>query len=98
MAPVAEVNASVVTDNNGSAPPASFLASDFFAGALEAARAGDAMGTQRLVDVKSGKLTPSVAFSMGYNYTSNPIKVAKESAGYLPDGFTALFNLNFNFT
>ena len=96
VAPVAEVKAAVVADNNGSAPPASFLASDFFAGALEAARAGDAMGTQRLVDVKSGRLTPSIAFNMGYNYTSNPIKVAKESAGYLPDGFTALLNLTFN--
>jgi len=95
-APVAEVKPAVVADNNGSAPPASFLASDFFAGALEAARAGDAMGTQRLVDVKSGRLTPSIAFNMGYNYTSNPIKVAKESAGYLPDGFTALLNLTFN--
>jgi hypothetical protein len=96
VAPAAEVNAAVVPDSNGSAPPSSFLASDFFAGALEAARAGDAMGTQRLVDVKSGRLTPSIAFNMGYNYTSNPIKVAKESAGYSPDGFTALLNLTFN--
>ncbi|MBT4665369.1 MAG: hypothetical protein HOB63_02530, partial [Opitutae bacterium] len=93
--PAAEVKAAVVADNNGSAPPASFLASDFFAGALEAARAGDAMGTQRLVDVKSGRLTPSIAFNMGYNYTSNPLKVGKESTGYSPDGFTALLNLTF---
>jgi hypothetical protein len=96
VAPVAEVKAAVAPDSNGSAPPASFLASDFFAGALEAARAGDAMGTQRLVDVKSGRLTPSIAFNMGYNYTSNPIKVNKQSAGYSPDGFTALLNLTFN--
>jgi len=96
VAPAAEVKAAVVADNNGSAPPASFLASDFFAGALEAARAGDAMGTQRLVDVKSGRLTPSIAFNMGYNYTSNPIKVKKSADGYLPDGFTALLNLTFN--
>jgi len=95
VAPAAEVKAAVVADNNGSAPPASFLASDFFAGALEAARAGDAMGTQRLVDVKSGRLTPSIAFNMGYNYTSNPLKVGKESTGYSPDGFTALLNLTF---
>lgn len=94
--PAADVNATVVLDSNGSAPSASFLASDFFAGALEAARAGDAMGTQRLVDVKSGRLTPSIAFNMGYNYTSNPIKVNKKSAGYSQDGFTALLNLTFN--
>ncbi|GEM_PF-643101 len=93
---VAEPNAGIVLDSNDSAPPASFLASDFFAGALEAARAGDAMGTQRLVDVKSGRLTPSLAFNMGYNYTSNPIKVSKKSAGFSPDGFTALLNLTFN--
>ena len=96
VAPVAEVKVAVAPDSNGSAPPASFLASDFFAGALEAARAGDAMGTQRLVDVKSGRLTPSIAFNMGYNYTSNPLKVKKSSEGYKPDGFTALLNLTFN--
>ena len=89
-------NADIVLDSNDSSPPASFLASDFFAGALETARAGDAMGTQRLVDVKSGRLTPSIAFNMGYNYTSNPIKVNKKSAGYSQDGFTALLNLTFN--
>ena len=96
--PVAEIegNASVSPDINETSPPASFLASDFFAGALEAARSGDAMGTQRLVDVKSGRLTPSIAFNMGYNYTSNPIKVNKSSAGFSPDGFTALLNLTFN--
>nr|MBC8348799.1 hypothetical protein [Verrucomicrobiota bacterium] len=94
--PAADVNATVAPDSNGSVPSASFLASDFFAGALEAARAGDAMGTQRLVDVKSGRLTPSIAFNMGYNYTSNPIKVNKKSAGYSQDGFTALLNLTFN--
>ena len=94
--PDADVNAVESPDSNVSAPPASFLASDFFAGALEAARAGDAMGTQRLVDVKSGRLTPSIAFNMGYNYTSNPIKVKKSADGYKPDGFTALLNLTFN--
>ena len=94
--PAADVSATVAPDSNGSAPSASFLASDFFAGALEAARAGDAMGTQRLVDVKSGRLTPSIAFNMGYNYTSNPIKVSKKSAGYSQDGFTALLNMTFN--
>lgn len=96
LVPVAEVKAALAPDSNVSAPPASFLASDFFAGALEAARAGDAMGTQRLVDVKSGRLTPSIAFNMGYNYTSNPIKVKKSADGYKPDGFTALLNLTFN--
>lgn len=49
--------------------------SDFFADALASAKAGDdAMGTQRLVDVKSSELTPSLSLSSSYKYTSNPTK------------------------
>ena len=94
--PQAEDNATAVAEGNATAPVVPFLPSDFFAGALQAAGESDAMGTQRLVDVKSGRLTPALAFSMGYNYTSNPMKVGKDSAGYQPDGFTALLNLTFN--
>ena len=91
----ADGNATVV-EGNASAPAQPFLPSDFFSGALEAAGQSDPMGTQRIVDVRSGRLTPSLAFSMGYNYTSNPMKVGKDSAGYIPDGFTALLNMTFN--
>jgi hypothetical protein len=56
-------------DGSASAP------SDFFADALAQAKAGDdAMGTQRLVDVKSSELTPSLSLSSSYKYTSNPTK------------------------
>jgi hypothetical protein len=53
----------------------SAVPSDFFADALAKAKAGDdAMGTQRLVDVKSSELTPSLSLSSSYKYTSNPTK------------------------
>ena len=75
-------------DANSSAPidqPA--LPSDFFADALNQAKAGDdAMGTQRLVDVKSSELTPSLTLSSSYKYTSNPTK--STSADKLEDGTT----------
>ena len=68
-------------DGNGSkaepAPEAgqAGLPSDFFADALESAKAGDdAMGTQRLLDVKSSELTPSLSLSSSFKYTSNPTK------------------------
>ncbi len=53
----------------------SAVPSDFFSDALAQAKAGDdAMGTQRLVDVKSSELTPSLSLSSSYKYTSNPTK------------------------
>ena len=76
-----------------------FLSSDFLAGALESTsivEEEDSMGTQRLIDVKSSKLSPSISTSFGYNYSSNPVKVDKSSPGYLDDGFTAQMNLSFN--
>ena len=76
------------------------LPSDFFAGSLDLSSIGndqnDPMGTQRLVDVKSAKLTPMIGFSAGYSYTSNPSKVEDTSAGYIQDGVTAQLNLSFN--
>ena len=75
-------------DANASAPsdqPA--LPSDFFADALSQAKAGDdAMGTQRLVDVKSSELTPTLSLSSSYKYSSNPTK--STSADKLEDGTT----------
>ena len=44
------------------------------------------MGTQRLVDVKSSELTPSLTLSSSYKYTSNPTK--STSADKLEDGTT----------
>ncbi len=82
-----------------SVSPSTFLSADFLAGALESAsieEEDDSMGTQRLIDVKNSKLSPSISASFGYNYSSNPVKVDKSSAGYLQDGFTAQMNLSFN--
>ena len=93
-ADAADGNATVV-EGNASGPAQPFLPSDFFSGALEAAGQSDPMGTQRLIDVKSG-LTPSIAFSTSYNYSSNPIKVPKDSAGHIQDGFNAMLNLSVN--
>jgi hypothetical protein len=51
------------------------LPSDFFAGALESAKsADDELGTQRLVEVKSSELTPSLSFSTSFKYVNNPEK------------------------
>jgi hypothetical protein len=79
--------------------PGTFLSSDFLSGVLESTsieEEEDSMGTQRLIDVKSSKLSPSISASFGYNYSSNPVKVDKSSPGYLDDGFTAQMNLSFN--
>ena len=72
------VNVSYAQDANGTSSAQSdspFLSSDFFSGALadaQAKDAEDAMGTQRLVQVKSSELTPAVALSSAFKYTSNP--------------------------
>ncbi|MFP6886087.1 MAG: hypothetical protein VB997_00945 [Opitutales bacterium] len=94
--PPADDNATTVSDDNVTAPIAPFLSSDFFAGALEAAKAGggDAMGTQRLIDVKSTKLTPSLAFSLAYNYSSNPEK--NELPDRKQDSFNSVLSFMFN--
>ncbi|MDC0156282.1 hypothetical protein OAK38_00810 [Verrucomicrobia bacterium] len=64
----------------------SAVPSDFFADALAKAKADDAMGTQRLVDVKSSELTPSLSLSSSYKYTSNPTK--SKTASKAEDGST----------
>ena len=51
------------------------LPSAFFADALADAQAGeDELGTQRLVEVKSSELSPSISLSTALKYTSNPEK------------------------
>ena len=53
----------------------SALPSDFFAGALADAQANqDELGTQRLVEVKSSELSPTISLSSALKYTSNPEK------------------------
>ena len=75
-----------------------FLSSEFLANALVSTKIEeeDSMGTQRLIDVKNSRLSPSLSASFGYNYSSNPVKVGSSSAGYLQDGVTAQMNLSFN--
>jgi hypothetical protein len=79
-----DANASASKDDAGGN---AVLPSDFFADALASAKSGDdAMGTQRLVDVKSSELTPSLGLSSSYKYSSNPTK--STSADKLEDGTT----------
>lgn len=73
-----------------------FQSSDFFSGNLDLSLEEDAMGKQRVVDVMQSFFSPSIAFNSSYNYTSNPVKVAEESQGFIQDGFTANFNLSMN--
>lgn len=88
-------NATGIVEGNATDPASPFLPSDFFSGALEAAKGGgDAMGTQRLIDVKSAKLTPSLATSIAYKYTSNPEK--NNLASRDQDGFTTDLSLTLN--
>ena len=71
--------------------------SSFFDGVLDQADTGDdAMGTQRLIDLRGSTFSPSVSFSTNYNYSSNPLKAADDSPSYLSDGFSATFNLMVN--
>jgi hypothetical protein len=64
-----------VVDSNASSPPSSVLPSDFFAGALaDAKMSEDELGTQRLVEVKSSELSPSLSLSTSFKYSSNPEK------------------------
>ena len=58
----------------------SVLPSDFFAGALADAQVGeDELGTQRLVEVKSSDLTPSLSLSSTFKYVNNPEKNSVKS-------------------
>ena len=92
----ADGNATTVPEGNATAPASPFLSSDFFSDALKAAKAGgeDAMGTQRLVDVKSAKLTPALAFSAAYSYSSNPEKAERDDRKQ--DSFNSVLSLSFN--
>ena len=58
------------------AASSSIISSDFFSDALKDAQAADsdAMGTQRLVQVKSSDLTPAIALGSSFKYTTNPEK------------------------
>ena len=82
-------------DSNTTAPTVeSVLPSDFFAGALENAQNNDdELGTQRLVEVKSSELSPSLSLSTSFKYTSNPQK--SNSPSKLEDGTTLDLSLMF---
>ena len=70
-----EVNSKAVETEESPALP-----SDFFAGALADAQAGeDELGTQRLVEVKSSDLTPSLSISSSFKYVNNPEKNSVKS-------------------
>jgi hypothetical protein len=70
------LNYTFAQDSNSSVPESQpVLPSDFFAGALADAKLSeDELGTQRLVDVKSSELSPSLSLSSSFKYTSNPEK------------------------
>ncbi len=70
------LNYTFAQDSNSSAPESQpVLPSDFFAGALADAKLSeDELGTQRLIDVKSSELSPSLSLSSSFKYTSNPEK------------------------
>ena len=85
-------------ESNTTAKPSletqSVLPSDFFAGALADAQLGtDELGTQRLVEVKSSELSPSLSLSSAFKYTSNPEK--SSDAGKKEDGTTLDLSLMF---
>jgi hypothetical protein len=70
------------------------LPSAFFADALADAQAGDdELGTQRLVEVKSSELSPSISLSTALKYTSNPEK--SSIASKKEDGTTMDLSLMF---
>lgn len=84
--------------SNAATPPAGVNAdlfdSSFFDGLLDQADTGDdALGTQRIIDLRGSTFAPSISFSTNYNYTSNPLKAAKNAPARLSDGFTTTFNL-----
>ena len=67
--------------------------SSFFDGVLDQADTGeDAMGTQRLIDLRDSALTPSISFSSNYNYSSNPLAAA-DHAKIWEDAFLTTFTL-----
>jgi hypothetical protein len=94
----ASLYAQVANDSGATPTPAGVNAdlfdSSFFDGVLDQADTGeDAMGTQRIIDLRGSTFAPSISFSTNYNYTSNPLKAAKNAPSRLSDGFTTTFNL-----
>ena len=84
--------ASVDSSNPSAQSPV--LPSAFFADALADAQAGDdELGTQRLVEVKSSELSPSISLSTALKYTSNPEK--SNIASKKEDGTTMDLSLMF---
>lgn len=90
------------SQENSSLDPASLgvdpslLDSSFFSGVLDQSNAGDdAMGTQRIVEQRESRFTPSILFSTNYNYNSNPFAAA-DDAKIWEDGFLTSFNFGFN--
>lgn len=72
----------------------SLLDSSFFSGVLDQTEAvDDAIGTQRLIDLRGSAFSPNISFSTNYNYSSNPLKADSSAPSYLSDGFSATINL-----
>lgn len=70
-----ETNSTVVEQQDEESIESPVLPSDFFAGALADAKSSDdELGTQRLVEVKSSDLTPSLSLSTSFKYVNNPEK------------------------
>lgn len=84
------------SDSISSGVDSALFDSSFFSGVLEQSGTDDAMGTQRLIDLRGSSFSPNISFSTNYNYTSNPLKAASSSPSYLSDGFTSTLNLMFS--
>jgi hypothetical protein len=83
--PVEESNSTQTADNQDETQPEQsqtidpdalpFLTSDFFAGSLAGATTEqDPMGTQRLLQVKNSRFSPSLLAGTSFKHTSNPDK------------------------
>jgi hypothetical protein len=86
--------------SNAATPPAGVNAdlfdSSFFDGLLDQADTGDdALGTQRIIDLRGSTFAPSISFSTNYNYSSNPLASADTDKTW-EDAFLASMTLGFN--
>lgn len=88
-----DIDSSKKSSSNGEPMP--FLTADFFADSLSEAYTleEDPMGSQRLLQVRSSTLAPSVVASTSFNYSSNPEKVANPSK---KDGTSLNLSLTLN--
>ena len=96
----ASLYAQVANDSGATPTPAGVNAdlfdSSFFDGVLDQADTGeDAMGTQRIIDLRGSTFAPSISFSTNYNYSSNPLAAHKNNKIW-EDGFLTSFTLGFN--